>query len=225
MYISRTYSITVIQAIAIGLFMVSGISSAAQKSKTGSALTLAALTKSPAAKFNRDGKDQESDTYLVNRPKKGVNNYVNVVLKALVKDIDITLDRPKLIAKLKKATPGQQALFAVTVLRSEVQFGGFKSYLSKNASNLLPEAREGLEKIGAFSYLKLLNDTLMLFVDDEYMLDTALDRKNHLATIPRNEAFRVFEKADAGFEGLENESMLNEYMNNYINKHPKEFFK
>lgn len=189
-------------------------------------LHVAALKKSPSIKVTKTTAPvSKYDNYLVPRPAKEGSDYVRVVLKALIDDVDITLKQDKLKAKLKKATPGQKALYAVYLLRNEVQFGGFRSYLSKKASNLLPEAREGLQLIGALNYLKLLNDTLDLFIDDEYMLDTALDRKNHLATISRNEAFRVFEKADAGFESLENESMLVDYMNSYINKHPKEFFK
>ena len=185
---------------------------------------LAALKKTPSSKITTAKSANTVSNYLVARPKTEGSNYVSVVLKALINDADISLERKKLQAKLEKATPGQKALYAIYLMRTEVQFGGFKSYFSKKASDLLPEAREGLQLIGATNYLKLLNDALRLFVDDEYMLETALDRQTHLASISRSEKFRVFEKADAGFESLENESLLTDYMNSYINKHPKEFF-
>jgi hypothetical protein len=219
---SRKLLISAATGLFTCLLMSAAVSAAPTKfnhfrssgSNQGGAVQVAALSE-------RESGDKH---YLVRRPDREGDNYISVVLKDMMKSIEPGGNRNELIFKLGYATPGQKALYAVYLMQNEVALGGFKSYFKSNAANLVNEARKGLKLIKAYRYLNLLEDALVLFVDDEEMLDTAFDRKNFLETVPDKVKYRVFEATDSKFESLENDDLLKGMMVSYINKHPGQFF-
>lgn len=198
----------------------------ASDSKQGALVKVAALAKNGFKRpISTKSSASDDDNYLIERPDEEGDNYIHVVLQAMMKNVDPGGNRNELIFKLGNATPGQKALYAVYLMQNEVMLGGFKSYFKSNAANLVYEARKGLKLIGAYKYLNLLEDALVLFADDEEMLETAFDRKNFLDTVPEKTKYKVFEKVDSRFESLENDNLLKDSMVAYINKHPSQFFR
>lgn len=181
--------------------------------------------------FNRNSSTKKSagdksvnKRFRVNRVDVKESEYANAVLKVMLKEIDITLDRHALKKQLASATEGQKAIYAAYHFHSAVSLGGFAGYLAHDAGNLIPETRAALHLIGANKYATLLKKALYVFADVEEMLGATTDRRVVLGRLSNDEKFKAFEKIDGDFESMENESMLNGRMSRYINEHPEQFF-
>ena len=107
---------------------------------------------------------------------------------------------------LKALTPGQRALIAIEVLRSEVCNGGFGQYFWNSSCRLAPEALEGLSLIGATKHAELLSEAIAAgkITRADFLNETARRRK-----LKRVQFKTLFEPFDTRFYALEKSTKRN----------------
>jgi hypothetical protein len=165
-----------------------------------------------------------SHEFKVKRTEPEDDDLAVMALEVMLKEIDLTLGDENLMSQFENATEGQRAIYAVSIFQSEVNNDGFGGYFSHDAGNLIKQVKKGLVLIGARRYLHLLNKALYVFVDDEEMLDEAIDRRDVLSNLSNDEKFSTFEPLDSAFELLEYESLLQDSMNQFIENNQAQFF-
>lgn len=172
----------------------------------------------------RKGRIFQENNFKVTRTEPEDEDLAVMAVHEMLKKINLTLEYEQLISQFDEATESQKVVFAVCIFQSEVNANGFSGYFANDAGNLIVETKKGLALVGAKRYLRLLNKALFVFSEDEEMLDETVNRIDVLNRLDADEKFAVFEPLDSEFELLENESLLQDSLNQYINKYQSHFF-
>lgn len=226
--LSRIPNVAILAIIVV--IMISSMPAFADlHQSTGSSATnqtpiVLALNKHIAFGARKGRTFQEYNKFKVARTEPEDGDLAVMAIHDMLKKIDLTLDYDELISQFDKATESQKIVFAVCIFQNEVNNNGFVGYFTNDAGNLIEETKKGLALVGARRYLNLLRKALFVFSDDEEMLDETANRLEVLSKLDADEKFAVFEPLDSEFELLENESLLQESLNQYIEKHQSHFF-
>src|SRR5262249_32215993 len=88
------------------------------------------------------------------------------------------------LAHISLATPGQRALYVVTLCIREVCNGGFEQFFCNSSGMYASEVREGLRLLGADEYAAAFEKALKVFPEAEVPLDQE-ERQSVIEWIPK----------------------------------------
>ena len=165
-----------------------------------------------------------STDFKVDRSDVDEEDYARSVVDKLYDEISNSGDTERVLDTLDDATKGQRAIYLATVLREQVNEGGFDMYLSTDAGNLIVETRDSLRVIDAVEYVKILDKVLALFVSEQDEVADKSVRRRVLDKIPAARKESLLDRLDSDFYTLERLDSLSISMKYYIKKHPRQFF-
>jgi hypothetical protein len=122
---------------------------------------------------------------------------------------------PDEMKRLQHATPGQAALFVVTLFIREVDNGGLEQFFWNSSGDLGDEVIKGFERLGSPERAEIVRQALTFF--------------NSAPSTPNQSVRREFlskkskVEKNAFFEPL-NENLLWPLLRRYLDNHPEEFF-
>jgi len=130
-------------------------------------------------------------------------------------------DTPEFIAQ---GTPGQQALYAVTLFIREVDNGGLEQFFNNDSGKYTNMVIAGLKLIGANDHLNALNKAIKIFHDSHVPLDRSLRQKVLKTGLKKNNLNDTvyFEEFN---DSLYGEERMQDIFMNYIKNNRQDFFK
>jgi hypothetical protein len=118
------------------------------------------------------------------------------------------------------ATPGQRALYVVTLCIREVCNGGLDQFFSNSSGVYAMEVRKALRLLGADEHAAAFDKALKVFPGAHVPVDEG-EREALLDAIPKARRQAMFEPLEEVFSG---EERIWPYFQRYIDTHPSEFF-
>jgi len=118
------------------------------------------------------------------------------------------------------ATPGQRALYVVTLCIREVCNGGLDQFFSNSSGMYAMEVRRALRLLGADEHAAAFDKALKVFPGAHALVDEG-EREALLEAIPRARRQTMFEPPEEVFSG---EERIWPYFQRYIDSHASEFF-
>jgi len=122
--------------------------------------------------------------------------------------------------RMELATPGQRALYSITVCFREVSNGGFDQFFYNTSGMHADEIRKALRVLGANEHAQAFENSLKAFPRSRVPVDMD-ERRALLESIPKNRRLAVFEPEEELFF---NEEGIWPYFRQYVEKHESEFF-
>ncbi len=122
---------------------------------------------------------------------------------------------------IAKGTPGQRAIYSITVWIREVDNGGLEQFYYNSTGDYIEEVVKGLKLIGAEEHLRILQESFKLFLNKL----PPTKRKKRLKILKSMAAQEIEELFTPIEVRLFGEQRLFQYFKEYINKHPEDFFK
>ncbi len=129
-------------------------------------------------------------------------------------------DKIKYIAQ---GTPGQKALYSITLFIREVENGGLESFLFNSSGKYINLVISGLALIKAEEHLKVLKEAIKIFPNSKVPIRKFF-RNLILKMELRKRALTAEEYFDAFNVKLYGEEILQEFFIKYINENEAEFF-
>jgi hypothetical protein len=123
-------------------------------------------------------------------------------------------------ARLRDATPGQRAIYALASVDGEIQNGGVAALFYNSTGALVPEAIRGARRIEASAYEEVLVELASLFPGARVPLARPA-REEVLERVPEE----TLERLDERWFGLYERAPLDRKYAPYIARHPSEFFR
>ncbi|PKP59576.1 MAG: hypothetical protein CVT88_05120 [Candidatus Altiarchaeales archaeon HGW-Altiarchaeales-1] len=125
--------------------------------------------------------------------------------------------------RISQGTPGQRALYCITLFMREVNNGGIEQFLRNSSGMYINEVLKGLDLVGARKDLEIVKEALKIFPDGEVPIDwderdEMLDEQLEKLGIAEIEYFDKFN------EKLFGEERFYPLFIEYIKKHEDEFF-
>jgi hypothetical protein len=124
------------------------------------------------------------------------------------------------LAHIALATPGQRALYVVTLCIREVCNGGLDQFFFNSSGMYADEVRKALRLLGANEYAAAFENALKVFPGARVPVDQD-DRQNILETIPKACRKAIFKPLQEEFF---DEKRIWPYFQKYVDEHPGEFF-
>jgi len=121
---------------------------------------------------------------------------------------------------IAKATPGQRALYVLTLFMREVDNGGLEQFFFNSSGMYSEEVQKALRLLGAHDQLSAFEAALEIFPDGTVPEDQE-ERTDLVEAIPKQQRKRFFESLN---ERLYGEERLWPHFQRYIDAHPEEFF-
>jgi hypothetical protein len=127
-------------------------------------------------------------------------------------------------ARIAAGTPGQRAIYALTVFAREVDNGGLEQFFWNSSGDLYPQVLAGLARVGADDRTAILR-TAASFFDDEQTVHRRSLRQAKLSAASRDEKEAFFGPLTHQLYGQKRgvELELMPLFVRYINNHPDEF--
>jgi hypothetical protein len=122
--------------------------------------------------------------------------------------------------RLRDATAGQRAIYALASVDGEIQNGGVAALFYNSTGALVPEAIRGAQTIGAFPYREVLLELASLFPGGRVPLARPA-REEVLERVTEG----TLERLDERWSGLYERSPLDRKYAPYIARHPDQFFR
>jgi hypothetical protein len=124
------------------------------------------------------------------------------------------------LAHIKLATPGQRALYVVTLCIREVCNGGLDQFFSNSSGMYSEDVRKSLRLLGAKEHATAFEKALKVFPGERVPVDQE-DRQTLLEAIPKARRKAFFKPLEEKFFG---EERIWPNFQKYIETHPHEFF-
>lgn len=118
------------------------------------------------------------------------------------------------------ATPGQRAIYTVTIFMRELDNGGLEQFYFNSSGIYAQAVLEGLRLLGADGDADIFQRSFAVFPNGQVPEDWR-DRRAALSAIGRDELRHHFVPLE---DQLYGEERLTPYFHAYIEKHPEEFF-
>lgn len=122
--------------------------------------------------------------------------------------------------RLRDATPGQRAIYALAIVEGAIKNGGVAALLSNSTGALVPEAIRGARTIEASAYEDVLVEVASLFPGRRVPLARSA-REEVLERTPEE----TLERLDERWFGLYERAPLDRKYAPYIARHPSQFFR
>ncbi len=127
------------------------------------------------------------------------------------------------LAHIAQGTPGQRAIYALTLFAREVDNGGLRQFLGNSSGLYAQTVVEGLRLLGVEEMLGPLLEGLRVFPEGQVPLDWNTRRKRIYGLSDAESQF-LSSIDDRLYEGSGVEERLLPYFGGYIREHPEEFF-
>jgi hypothetical protein len=118
------------------------------------------------------------------------------------------------------ATPGQRALYVVTLCIREVCNGGFEQFFFNSSGIYAREVRKALRLLAAEQHAAAFEKALEFFPGRQVPVDQEL-RQELLEAVSKSRRNTFFEPLNEAFYG---EERIWPYFQKYVDTHPSEFF-
>jgi hypothetical protein len=124
------------------------------------------------------------------------------------------------LAHIALATPGQRALYIVTLCIREVCNGGLDQFFSNSSGMYADEVRKALRLLKANEHAAAFEKAMKVFPGARVPVDRD-DRQSLLEAIPKARRKAIFKPLQEEFFG---EERIWPYFQKYVDEHPSEFF-
>lgn len=124
------------------------------------------------------------------------------------------------LAHVESATPGQRALYVVTLCIREVCNGGLDQFFRNSSGMYADEVRKGLRLLNAIEHATAFEQALKVFPGAHVPIDQE-ERQAILESIPKARRKAIFRPLQEEFFG---EERIWPYFQKYVDTHPSEFF-
>jgi hypothetical protein len=143
------------------------------------------------------------------------------VIERMYEELDTPYDPDP---RLREATPGQRALYALHWLRSEVENGGFHQFFFNPTGMLGNEAAAGAERVGATQIAAVIREALTIFPDG--LIEDNVQRQDFMERLSAEQVATLGRLDDRFYElmGSGDQAKLAEHCAAYVERHPDEFF-
>ncbi len=127
------------------------------------------------------------------------------------------------LAHIARATPGQRAIYVMTVFAREVGKGGIAEFFSDTSGVYAKTVADSLRLLGAKKMLEAYTASLAVFENGEPPLDHNA-RRSRIENLSDSES-ELLDSIDKRLSGGSTiEANLHPFFKRYIDTHPQEFF-